>query len=86
MKQFAYTITNPSGIGTRSFGQLAKLAREYGDTVITITKGGDTVKTSQLMRLMGMGIHEGDEVTVSAEGPDENNAIFAARVFFENNL
>ena len=86
MKEFDYAIRDQLGIHARPAGLLAKLAKGYGDTVITVTKGGNTVKASQLMKLMGMGVKQGDVVTVAAEGPAEEEAIAAAKKFFEGNL
>ncbi len=86
MKQFNYTITDPLGIHARPAGLLAKVAKGYGDTVVTVTKGGSTVKASQLMKLMGMGVKQGDEITVAAEGPAEDEAIAAVEAFFKENL
>ena len=86
MEQFTYTITDPLGIHARPAGLLAKAAKSYGDTVVSVTKDGNTVKASQLMKLMGLGIKQGNEVTVSAEGPSETEAIAAMKKFFEENL
>ncbi len=86
MKQFNYTITDPLGIHARPAGLLAKVAKGYGDTVVTVTKGGSTVKASQLMKLMGMGVKQGDEITVAADGPAEDEAIAAVEAFFKENL
>lgn len=86
MKQFDYTIQDPLGIHARPAGMLAKVAKGFGDTVVTVTKGGSTVKASQLMKLMGLGIKNGDTVTVAAEGPAEDAAIEAMRAFFAENL
>lgn len=86
MKQFTYTITDPLGIHARPAGLLAKVAKGYGDTVVTVTKDGSTVKASQLMKLMGLGIKQGNEITVAAEGPAEDEAIAAMKKFFEENL
>ena len=44
------------------------------------------MKVSQLMKLMGMGVKQGDQVTVAAEGPAEEEAIAAMKKFFEVNL
>ncbi len=54
--------------------------------VVTITKEGTTVKASQLMKLMGLGVKKGNEVTVAAEGPAEDEAIAALEAFFKENL
>lgn len=42
MKRFLYTIKSPMRIRARSAGLLSKLTKNYGNTVATITKGGDT--------------------------------------------
>ena len=86
MKQFTYTIKDELGVHARPAGMLAKLAKEYGETVVTVTKDDKTVKASQLMKLMGMGIKQGNEVVVAAEGPAEDEAIAAMQKFFEENL
>jgi len=86
MKQFTYTITDPLGIHARPAGQLAKIAKGFGDTVVTVSKEGATVKASQLMKLMGLGVKQGSEVTVAAEGPAEEAAIAALEQFFKDNL
>ena len=86
MTTFEYTITAPVGIHTRYAGLLAKTAKAYSDTTVTIAKDGNTVKASQLMKLMGLGVKQGDHVTVAAEGPAEEEAITAMKKFFEENL
>ena len=86
MKQFNYTITDPLGIHARPAGLLAKVAKGYSDTVVTVTKGGSSVKASQLMKLMGLGVKQGDEITVAADGPAEDEAIAAMEAFFKENL
>ena len=86
MKEFTYTITDPLGIHARPAGLLAKVAKGFGDTTVTVTKDGNTVKASQLMKLMGLGVKQGDTVTVAAEGPAEEEAIAAMKKFFEENL
>lgn len=86
MKEFTYTITDPLGIHARPAGLLAKIAKGYGDTAVTVTKDGTTVKASQLMKLMGLGVKQGCAITVAAEGPAEDEAIAAMEKFFQENL
>ena len=86
MKEFTYTITDPLGIHARPAGQVAKLAKGYGDTVITISKNGSVAKASQLMKLMSLAVKQGDAVLVTAEGPREEEAIEELRGFFTANL
>lgn len=86
MKQFEYTINDPLGIHARPAGMLVKEAKAFTDTVVTITKNGNTVKAGQLMKLMSLGVKQGDVVTVAAEGANEDAAITALTAFFNNNL
>ena len=86
MKEFKYTVTDELGIHARPAGLLAKLAKTFTDTTVTITKDGTTVKASQLMKLMGLGVKQGNTITVAAEGPAEDEAIAAMKKFFEENL
>ena len=83
MKEFTYTVKNETGLHTRRAGLLAMQAKAFKDMDITVSAEGRTVRTSQLMRLISMGIKRGSRVTVAAEGPQENDAIDIARNFFE---
>lgn len=84
MKQFQYTITDPVGIHARPAGLLVKTARGFA-SAITVEKDGRTA-AAKLMALMGMGIKQGDTVTVTVEGPDEAEAAAAMEKFFQENL
>jgi phosphocarrier protein len=86
MKRFTYTIADPLGIHARPAGLLARTAKEYPDTEIVIAKGEASAKATQLMRIMAMGVRQGDQVTITAEGGSEERAIRDLRKFFEENL
>ena len=53
------------------------------DSKITLSAKGKTMDAGKLMMIMGMGIKQGDVVTVSAEGEDEDTAIAAIEKFFK---
>ena len=86
MKRFTYTSADPLGIHARPAGLLARAAKEYPDTEIVIAKGEASAKATQLMRIMAMGVRQGDQVTITAEGGSEEQAIRDLRQFFEENL
>ena len=86
MKTFEYTIKDELGIHARPAGLLVKEAKKF-ESECTITKDGKTKKLTQLMMLMSLlGVKQGDIVTVTAEGADEEAAAAALKEFFENNL
>ena len=86
MKQFTYTVTDPLGIHARPAGQIAKIAKGYGDTMVSVSKNGNAAKASQLMKLMGLGVKQGDTVLVTAEGGSEEAAMEELQTFFAENL
>lgn len=86
MRSFSYTITDALGIHARPAGLLAREARGFADTVITVTRGGDSARASQLLRLMSLAVKAGDTVTVTAQGPEEEAAIVAMEAFFREHL
>ena len=85
MKTFEYTIKDELGIHARPAGLLVKEAKKY-ESECTITKDGKTKKLTQLMMLMSIGVKQGETVTVTAEGADEDTAIEGLKAFFEANL
>ena len=85
MKSFEYTIKDELGIHARPAGLLVKEAKKY-ESECTITKDGKTKKLTQLMMLMSLGVKQGETVTVTAEGADEDAAIAGLKAFFEANL
>ena len=85
MKSFYYVITDEIGIHARPAGLLVKEAKKF-ESAITLECGGKKAAATKLMAIMGMGVKTGNEVTVSAEGADEDVAIAALQEFFKANL
>ncbi len=86
MKTFDYVITDPVGIHARPAGLLVKEIKNYAGSTVTITKGEKSVNALKLMALMQMGIKQGDTVTVSVEGGDEEAVAAAIESFFKANF
>ncbi len=77
MKEFRYVITDPLGIHARPAGELVKELTGFRSE-ITLTKGEKTAEARRIFGLMSLGVKQGDEILVRAEGPDEEAAIQAA--------
>lgn len=80
-----YTIQDELGIHARPAGVLVKEVKKF-QSKITLEGNGKKEEAGKLLAIMGMGIKHGTEVTITAEGPDENEAIAAMEEFFKNNL
>ena len=86
MKQFTYTLTSPHGIHARPAGLLAKEAARFPGTEITVSHGEKSAGATQLLRLMSLGVKQGDTVTVAVSGGNEQGAMKAMEAFFANQL
>ena len=86
MKQFTYTITDPVGIHARPAGLLAKAAKSLDSTVTIAKADGKSAAATKLMAMMGLGIKQGDTVTVTIEGGSEEASAAAMEQFFRDNL
>ena len=82
MKEFTYTITDPNGIHARPAGLLVKQLKAFKSTV-PIFKGDKNVDMKKLLALMGLGVKQGDAVTIKVEGEDEEACAAALEKFLK---
>ena len=85
MKEFTYVITDQAGIHPRPAGLLVKQTQPYASEV-TIVKSDKKGNAKSMLSVMGLGAKHGEELTVQAEGPDEDVVITELEDFFKNNL
>lgn len=85
MKQFTYTIKAENGIHARPAGLLVKEAQKY-ESEITVNYGEKSASLKKLLALMGLGIKQGGEIVVRAEGKDEEAAVVFLKGFIESNF
>lgn len=86
MKKFSYTVQDATGIHARPAGLLVKAAKVLDSTVALENVAGKSAVATKLMAVMGLGIKQGDTVTVTVEGGDEEASIAAMEKFFSENL
>ena len=85
MKEFKYTITDPEGIHARPAGELVKAAKGF-TSEIKIGKGGNMVDAKKIFGIMGLAVKNGQEVTLTFEGEDEEAAYEAVSQFMKENM
>ena len=86
MKKFAYTIQEANGVHARPAGLLVKAAKALDSTITLETAAGRSAAATRLMAVMGLGIKQGDTVTVTVEGGDEEASTAAMEKFFSEKL
>ena len=85
MKSFTYVIRDEIGVHARPAGLLVKQAKSFQSSCM-IHAGGKSGDLSRLFQVIGMGIEQGTESTVTAEGSDEDAASAALKKVITENL
>ena len=67
-------IQVPLGLEARPIAMLVQIASQYDSTVYLQT-AGKKVNAKSIMGMMSLSLRTGDEITVLAEGSDEDAAI-----------
>ena len=68
------TIRLENGLEARPVAMLVQIASQY-ESVIYVEKGTARVNAKSIMGMMTLGLAAGEEVVVSANGDDEQNAM-----------
>lgn len=85
MKEFSYVLTDKDGIHARPAGLFVKQAAACSSKV-TIAKGEKKADAKRLFAVMGLAAKQGDTVTVTVEGDDEDTAAEILKKFLEENF
>ena len=85
MKEFQYTVKDACGIHARPAGLLVKTVKGFASSA-TLEKDGKSCDMRKLMALMGMGVKQGETVTIKVEGDDEDAAAAAVQKFLTENV
>ena len=82
MQTLQIEITNPAGLHTRPGTEFVRLAKTF-ESAIRIHKGDKTANAKSLVKLLRIGVSQGDVVEITAHGSDEEQAIAGVREFVE---
>ena len=87
MKTFDYTVKDELGIHARPAGLLVKQIAGIKSNVTIAVKAKDKSADAKcLMAVMKMAVKQGDVVTVTIEGEDEDTAAPQIEQFFKENF
>ena len=78
------TVQLTAGLEARPIAMLVQVASQY-DSKIYVETGSKRVKAKSIMGMMTLGISVGEEVTVSADGADEEKAIAEIESYLSDN-
>ncbi|MBB5191996.1 phosphotransferase system HPr (HPr) family protein [Silvimonas terrae] len=81
MHSETFVFTDEAGLHTRPAASLVQLARTLKAEIL-LQRAGKSAPATNLIKLMGLGIVQGDEVTILAEGEDAADAVRQVRELF----
>ncbi len=76
-------IKNATGLHARPAGMFVKKASEFTSTVEIIAKG-KTVNAKSIMGIMSLGLGQGEEIVIKADGADQEAAVEALAELIES--
>jgi len=76
-------IKNPTGLHTRPGTKFVRLAKTF-PCDITVVKEGKEANAKSLVKLLKIGISQGDVIELTADGEDEERAAEELESFIKN--
>lgn len=84
MKKLVAVVKSEAGLHARPAGVIVKKAGEFSSS-ITLEKGEKSIDAKRLLAVLSLGAKQGDEITITADGSDEEAALEAIKAIIESN-
>lgn len=81
MVEDSVTVRDPAGLHARSARELVDRLADY-ESEVRLSRADVEAVADSIMQIMMLAATPGSELTVKAEGPDEEAALDAVRAFF----
>ncbi len=85
MRELNITIRNQVGLHARPAAVFVKTAKGFKSRIVVV-KGERKADAKSILNVLALGVGPGSDVTLSAEGEDEAQAIAALKDLIENNM
>jgi phosphotransferase system HPr (HPr) family protein len=88
MKSIKLTVNHPVGLHARPAARVVQTSSAYKSkiTVSNLTKGSAPVDAKSILMVLTLGVHQGYEIEIQADGEDENEALAALKALVEDNF
>jgi phosphocarrier protein HPr len=85
MKSITLTIENQVGLHARPATLFVEAAQQH-EADITVSYEGTSVNAKSILSLLTLGVTKGGEITVAADGGDEEDALRKLAALVESNF
>ncbi len=76
MKKITVTVESKSGLHARPASTFVAVAQKF-NAEISLEKDGNTINAKSIIGILGLAVAHKDEITIIAEGTDEQEAVLA---------
>lgn len=84
MTKKSIMVQIPEGTDARPIAVLVQVASQY-ESQVYVECGEKKVNAKSIMGMMSLILHKGEEIVVSADGPDEDKAISGIEEYLSSN-
>jgi len=85
MKKITVTVEGSSGLHARPASLLVAKAQGF-ESEVFIEKEGREINGKSIIGILGLAVAKGDEIVVTCDGPDEDDAAMVLRQLIEEDL
>ena len=85
MKELEITITNDTGLHSRPADVFVRTSKLF-ESKITVHKGEKSANAKTIIKVILLNVSQGDEIRISADGPDEDKAIAELKSLIESDF
>ena len=85
MQTATHIIHHPVGLHARPAALFVQSAMAH-ESQITVSKNGKSGNAKSIMGILSLAVHQNDEITITADGPDEKEALAALAALIDNNF
>ena len=88
MQSIILTVNHPVGLHARPAAQFVQASNDF-DADITVankTKASEPVNAKSILSVLTLGVHQGYEIEITADGPDAGEALKALEQLVADNF
>jgi|Deesub1362A_J573_1020465.scaffolds.fasta_scaffold00927_7 phosphotransferase system HPr (HPr) family protein len=88
MQRIRLIVNHPVGLHARPAAQFVQTASQFQSaiTVANVNDNAKPVDAKSILNILTLGVNQGTEIEISAQGPDEQEAIEALKALVESNF
>ena len=85
MAEITLVVNHSSGLHARPAALFVKAAKQFSST-LSVTHDGKEANARSILAILTLGVNQGSEITIHAEGDDADKALSALKNLIDTNF